>query len=213
MDDRMDGMKQLSSVGLGLLEPQRISNLQKSLEERISLTEAIGLATKITGAYPIQDKLTDSYLGALAVTLADYPAGVARQCADLNQGVVRFSKFLPSVAEIVSYCEGFTEPLRRQVEVECRRQQQLKDRKEFEREQAVERKQRLSYQQLKEKYGDWHDSSRLHGLKKLEEKQAAEELLGRLAQSPLPLPPASPQLRILLERQNAERVAESGSKV
>jgi hypothetical protein len=129
-----------------------ISKLQKLLDERIDLTEAIKLATQITSSYPDSGRITETYLGAIASILQDYPASVARRCA--NKGIVLVCKFLPTVADIVTYCEGFTQPLYKQTETLMRRAQQFKEREDYEKRQA-ERPKRLSIQELKEKYGDW----------------------------------------------------------
>jgi len=137
-----------------------ISKLQKQLDDRIDQTEAIKLATMIVTSYPNTDgKVSESYLGAIASILQDYPASVARRCA--TKGIVLVCKFLPTVADIVAYCEGFTEPLRRQTDILLRRQAQFKERDEFIKRETQERPKRLSIKQLKGKYGDWSNDHKL----------------------------------------------------
>jgi hypothetical protein len=127
------------------------------------MTEAVELATAIIASYPTANKTGDGYIGALAATLCFYPASVARQSSDIRQGIMRFCKFLPTVADLVGYCEGFTEPLRRQVDVEMRRVQQFKERDEFIKREEEDRPKRLGIKELKEKYGDWHHNWRVPG--------------------------------------------------
>jgi hypothetical protein len=118
------------------------------------MTEAIVLVRKIIGSYANTDnKIGDSYIGALADVLISYPANIARQSA----GIVRQCKFLPSVAELVDWCEKKAKPLYQHYEQERRVEQQLRERKEFEDRQA-ERHKRLTVQELKEKYGDWNNN-------------------------------------------------------
>jgi hypothetical protein len=175
--DEEDGMKRLSSVGSGSVSKSLTSRLQKLLDERISAVEAMQLATRIVASYPNADRTGEGYLGSLAAILRDYPAFVARQAAELKNGIARYNKFLPTVADLVSYCEGFTEPLRRQADVEARRRAQFADREAFERQQTIERKQRLDYAALKDKFGDWHDSWRRPGTKAAEIAAAARAKL------------------------------------
>ena len=152
-----DEMKLLPSVLSGSLKPLGDTKLSKMLDERISMTEAMALTTKIIASYPTADKVGDGYVGAIADTLMSFPASVARQCGDPKQGIIRWCKFLPSVAEIVNFCESFTEPLRRRWDRERRYDQQIKEREEFQKRQE-DRAKRLSIKELKEKYGDWNNN-------------------------------------------------------
>lgn len=123
------------------------------------MTEAISLAAQIVASYPGGDKATEAYLGAIAATLQNYPASVARQCASLNRGMVCEARGypLPQVADVVAWCEAKTEPLHRQYDTEARRAQQFKDREDYLAREQLERPRRLTIEQLKEKYGDWHN--------------------------------------------------------
>jgi hypothetical protein len=152
----MGDMKRLPSVVPGLPKPSGNTKLQKLLDQRISMTEAMSLVSKIVGCYPYTDnKTSDSYIGALVEVLISYPAIVARKAADTRQGIARWSKFLPNVGELTDYCESITEPLRKQIESEDRRQQQLTDRQNYLQRETEIRAKRLSLEELKEKYGDW----------------------------------------------------------
>ena len=68
----------------------------------------------------------DGYIGALAAVLGQYPRQVALKCADPLRGVSRETKFLPTVADLVAWCEKETEPLRRDVDRENRIAEQFR---------------------------------------------------------------------------------------
>ena len=142
-----------STLVEGSISKPSISKMRKMLDDRIDQTEAIKLATMIVTSYPNTDgKVSETYLGAIASILQDYPASIARQCA--TKGIVLTCKFLPTVADIVLYCDRFSAPLYKQTEYLMRVEKQFKEREEF-----VERqKKRLSIQELKEKYGDWQNN-------------------------------------------------------
>ena len=114
------------------------------------LSEAIELVGKIVRSYNGGKNADAGYIGALAHMLASYPRQVAMRCADPVNGVVRICKFLPQPADIVVWCERETEPLRRDREYEVRTARQLDERAEFE----APRTGRLTYAELKAKYGD-----------------------------------------------------------
>ena len=76
------------------------------------LSEAIEAATAIIERYPNGGaNAGDSYIGALAAMLASYPRQVAMRCADPVRGIVRTCKFLPTVADVVAFCEREVTPL------------------------------------------------------------------------------------------------------
>lgn len=60
---------------------------------------------------------------------------------------------------------------------ESRIEKQLADREVFIREQTFDRQQKLSYDELKEKFGDWKDGWRLPGTKAMEERAKARDVL------------------------------------
>lgn len=157
--DEMDAMKRLSIKPEGYMTEPPKSKLQRLLDERISMTEAISLAAQIVASYPGGDKATEAYLGAIAATLQKYPASIARQCASLDRGMVCEARGypLPQIADVVAWCEAKTEPLRVQIDTEKRRAQQFADRDDYLARESFQRPRRLTIEQLKEKYGDWHN--------------------------------------------------------
>lgn len=90
------------------------------------LSEAIDAVRKLIRAYPNGGaNAGDGYIGTLAAVLGEYPRQVAMRCADPIRGVSRETKFLPTVADLVAWCERETAPLRQQVSREDRVEQQL----------------------------------------------------------------------------------------
>lgn len=146
-----DQVKVLATSAGGSLQKHETLSVQRALSERMTLSEAIEAATRIVDAYPNGGRdAGKGYLGALASMLASYPKSVAVRCADRVNGIVRACKFLPTPADVVAWCEHETQPLRRDGDYELRVERQLKQRAEFE----APRTERLSYAELKAKYGD-----------------------------------------------------------
>lgn len=93
-------------------------------------SEGIEAATRVLGCYPkrLTDGTGDGYLGALAAVLCSYPKQVAQRCSDPILGITRECKFLPTVADIVAWCERNTAPLWNSADREARIERQLADR-------------------------------------------------------------------------------------
>lgn len=96
------------------------------------------------------------YIGALAATLAEYPRMVATKCCDPVHGVARETRFLPTVADVVGFCELELTEMRRPLDREDR---DARMREEFERRLAEDRAlqddraRRPTLDELKEKHG------------------------------------------------------------
>jgi hypothetical protein len=125
----------------------------------MTLSEAIDAATTLIGHYPHSQNVGDSYIGALAATFGAYPKSIVAQCVAPARGVAAECKFLPTLADVVAWCEKRTDGLRIQVERDVRIERQLADREQFIREQS-DRAHKLDYTELKAKFGDWHDGWR-----------------------------------------------------
>ena len=159
-DDRE--MKLLSTVVAGLPTKPADTKLQRVLDARMTLSEAIEAATAILSGYPNGGaNAGDSYIGALASTLMGYPRQVAMRCADVPRelgrplrGVAATSRFLPTPADLIAWCEKDVEPLRGDRQHEINLHRQFKERDEQERIER-ERPNRLNVAELKAKYGDW----------------------------------------------------------
>lgn len=109
-------------------------------------------------AYPNSaSQSSRGYIGALASVLCDYPRSIAIRCCDPRQGVARDTRFLPTIADIVAFCERETAPLRGTVEREDRyeklAQAQLQARVDAAK-QAEQRMTQPNYDDLKAKHGE-----------------------------------------------------------
>lgn len=103
--------------------------MQRAIDDRMSLSEAIEAAGRIVGCYPNGGaNAGGGYVGALAETLRGYPRGTAVRCADKARGIMRECKFLPTVADVVAWCERESWPLYEAGARERRIEQQMADR-------------------------------------------------------------------------------------
>lgn len=193
----------------------------------MTFSEAIEAVGRMLDGFPHgRPPNQQGYIGALAATLGQYPRSVASRCADVRSGVAREVKFLPTVADLVAWCERETEAMRRPIDAVDRferlAQDQARARREDEALQAT-RVARPMYDDLKAKYGpNW-------GLSTIDEvlgetRKHAGEILDRAnalaladefaasGQQPTGDIPVSPSLRKLIAEQNAER-ARSGASV
>jgi hypothetical protein len=103
------------------------------------MQEAIEAVGKMLNAYPnARDGVRDGYMGTIAALLRQYPRSVALRCANPINGVCRETKFLPTVAEVVAWCEPNTGHMRRTVEYEHRSQEQIRERENIEVENKSE---------------------------------------------------------------------------
>ena len=162
----------------GSLAPPASSSLARALAERMTFSEAIEVAGRIVDSYPNGGKAAGkSYLGALTAILQAYPRTVALQAAHPLGGVVAESEFLPAPATLIAWCEKHTAPMQTWHERDKRVSEQLAERAKFEEEQTTARAKRLSYAELKEKYGDWGDNWRKPGTKAAEQALEARRML------------------------------------
>jgi len=136
----MDEEKKLPSNrpgGLPMSGPA--ASLQREFTARLTMQEAIEAVGKMLNAYPnARDGVRDGYMGTIAALLCQYPRSVALRCANPINGVCRETKFLPTVAEVVAWCEPTTGHMRRTVEFEQQSQKQFREREEIEAEDSAE---------------------------------------------------------------------------
>jgi len=173
----------VTSVG-GSPPRRERSSVRKVLDERMTLSEAIEAATQIVDGYPNGGRdAGKSYIGALAAMLASYPRQIALRCADRIHGVIRDCRYLPTPADIVTWCESRTEALRQQDDREQRVAAQLAQRDAYVRQETTERPKRLSIAELKAKYGDWHHEWKPPGQHQRELAQVARrQLIAQIGQ-------------------------------
>jgi hypothetical protein len=103
------------------------------------MQEAIVAVGKMLNAYPnARDGVRDGYMGTIAALLCKYPRRIAEQCANPINGVCRETKFLPTVHDVVVWCEKHQGTMSRIVEHERRSQTQFREREEYERQDKTE---------------------------------------------------------------------------
>lgn len=122
--------KALSNVATSSPSKRASSSVQRVLNERMTLSEAIEAVTEMIGRYANGGaQAGDSYIGALAATLCSYPRQVAMRCAS-RTGVTAQCKFLPTDADVIAWCERDTAPLYRDAEREYRLKEQFELREQ-----------------------------------------------------------------------------------
>jgi hypothetical protein len=121
------------------------------------MSDAVDVIGRLVDAFPNgRAQAGRSYIGALASLLVTYPKTIALQCADPIRGVARDTRFLPTVADLVAFCERELAALRDIVEREDRAQELAKRQREAadaEKRLADARAVRPSYNELKAKHG------------------------------------------------------------
>jgi hypothetical protein len=114
--------------------------MQRVLDDRLLLSEAIELVGKLVRAYPNGGANADrGYIGTLASVLCEFPKQVALRCVNPIHGVSRETKFLPTVADLVGWLERETEPLRKDVDRELRVARQIEAREQWQNEIPTDR--------------------------------------------------------------------------
>lgn len=99
--------------------------------------EAVG--KMIDGAFPNARKNAgNSYIGTLAALLITYPKSIAVRCIDPIHGVARTTTFLPTVANVVTWCERSLDTMERIVDFDARSEQQFRERDEFDQYEREE---------------------------------------------------------------------------
>jgi hypothetical protein len=152
-----ENLKPLATALANLLKMPATQNVKQELQDRMTLSEAIDAAGAIIDRFPNGGRAAgDGYIGALASTLMAYPRGVARRCADFPvkpgqplRGVCAAAEFMPVPANLIAWCEREAEPLWRKAEWERNGAEAMALR------EATCCGPRLSYDELKAKYGDW----------------------------------------------------------
>src|SRR6476646_2000605 len=87
------------------------SNVRRALADRLMLSEAIDAVGRMIRGYANSGQAGKSYIGAIAELLMHYPRSVALRCADPYRGVARETKFMPTPADVIGFCERTTAPM------------------------------------------------------------------------------------------------------
>ena len=127
-----------------------------ALTDRLSLSEAIDVVGQMLRGYSNGRQVPNSYIGALAEVIAQYPRCVASYAGALVRGVPRETRFLPTPADVIGWCEREVAHLRQIVQRDDEHQALIKQQhaRAVEAEKiAAARKARLTYDDLKASYG------------------------------------------------------------
>lgn len=162
--------------------------MRTALADRLALSEAIEVVRLMLRGYANGgQQASGSYIGALAQVLAHYPRCVASGAGDLVAGVPSTTKFLPTPADIISWCDPKTQDLREVVERadrEHRIASEAASRRMADEKLAADRKLRPTLQQLHEQYGpNWGintDDEIISAAKREQQRARAEEANDRL---------------------------------
>lgn len=106
------------------------------------------LVIQLLGSYPYGDKPADSYVGALAAILRTYPRFIVTDIGKL----ARECKFLPTIADVVAWCERESNLSRKPLEQEDREEATLRARAEDDAWQKA-RLERPTLDELKAQFG------------------------------------------------------------
>lgn len=143
----------------------------------MTLSEAIEAVEVLLGGYANGGSTADQmYIGRLAGMLATYPKAVAQACCHPTRGLARECKFLPTVADIAHWCDGYCLVLESRLQQNVQRQEQIAEREEFDHT-LRRRQRRLSLAELKEKYGDWREGWKPPGTQARQLEEAARNEL------------------------------------
>lgn len=127
------------------------------MQERLTGTEAIKIVGQMLRGYANGGAAAGkSYIGALAEVLGHYPRSVALRAGDLVRGVPRDTKFLPTPADVIAWCEREKAELQGIVDRDDHYSRLVRDAQKDLREterHAEARKTRPTYDELKAKYG------------------------------------------------------------
>lgn len=134
--------------------------MRQAYSDRMLLSEAVTLIAKLLDGFPHgRPPNQTSYIGALANVLCQYPRMVAAKCVDPIKGVARETRFLPTISDLVAWCERESAFLRDAVERDDREQRlraEAEARRKADEKLAADRRLRPTLQQLHEQYGpDW----------------------------------------------------------
>lgn len=108
------------------------SNVKRVLDDRLLLSEALDAVAGMLRGYANRSQADKSYLGAIAQLLMQYPRQVALVAADPFKGVPRETKFLPTPADVIAFCEKRCEPLYEEAAREDRVVAQLDAREQWQ---------------------------------------------------------------------------------
>src|SRR5262245_21697183 len=134
--------------GLASYEPRKLRML---LAERMIFSDAVSVVAVMLSGYANKGDVTKSYISTLAETLARFPRYIVERAGDPQHGVPSVTKFLPTPADIIEWCDREVEWARSVVARDDRERvlaQEARDRATAEMRLAEARKLRPSLPEL-----------------------------------------------------------------
>ncbi len=117
----------------------------------LQLSQIISMVELLMGQWPVaKADNPDVYIGGVASVLFDYPPEIVRRAVDPRRGLAVCFPYPPNLADLKGWCEKESEPLRREIEAQARRDAARRSLPA----PAQSRNTRPTLQQLKEKYGE-----------------------------------------------------------
>lgn len=106
------------------------SNVKQAYFDRMTISEAVECVGKMISGYS-NGKAEKAYIGTMAALFCQYPRQVSTQCADPIKGVARECKFIPTVADVVAWCEPRMTTMRTVVDYDARSEAQMREREKI----------------------------------------------------------------------------------
>jgi hypothetical protein len=93
------------------------SNVKQALKDRLLISEAIVAVGRMIRGYANSGQAGKAYIGAMADLLMRYPREVALRCVE-PFGVPKETRFLPTPADVIAWCEKAVRPMHEEAERE-----------------------------------------------------------------------------------------------
>ncbi len=116
----------------------------------LQLSQIISMVELLMGQWPVaKADNPDVYIGGVASVLFDYPPEIVRRAVDPRRGLAVCFPYPPNLADLKGWCEKESEPLRREIEAQARRDAARRSLPA----PTQARNTRPTLEQLREKYG------------------------------------------------------------
>lgn len=133
------------------------SSVRAALSDKPFLSEAIDVVSSMLRGYANGGaSASGSYIGALGEVLSHYPRMIALRAGDLLTGVPRDTKFLPTPADVIAWCERELEEWRTIIardDHDKAMREEVRQRAEKETSLAEARKLRQTLQKMQDQHG------------------------------------------------------------
>ena len=133
----MTRMESVKTLNLSKADLEKALNEARNIiKQRAGSTEAIRAVKAIVASYRVADLAEPAIFIAGAVTaIEDFPSVVIDRLGSFKAGIVRKAKFMPTIAEMVAWCEEDESRLienayRMELELQARERRAIADAKE-----------------------------------------------------------------------------------